>query len=79
MQRRCKYNSITGVAEGVLHVVRIIYFRATDVFSVLWSDPRLYNEKTTITDSFNPCGGGVGYLHRDPASRRRRRKGKSQI
>jgi hypothetical protein len=23
----------------------------------------------------NPCGGGVEYLHRDPASRRRRRKG----
>jgi hypothetical protein len=29
-------------------------------------------------DSY-PCGGGVEYLHRDPASRRRRRKGKSQI
>jgi hypothetical protein len=27
----------------------------------------------------NPCGGGIEYLHRDPASRRRRRKGKSQI
>jgi hypothetical protein len=26
-----------------------------------------------------PCGGGVEYLHRDSASRRRRRKGKSQI
>jgi hypothetical protein len=26
-----------------------------------------------------PCGGGVEYLHRDPASRRRRRKWKSQI
>jgi hypothetical protein len=26
-----------------------------------------------------PCGGRVEYLHRDPASRRRRRKGKSQI
>jgi hypothetical protein len=26
-----------------------------------------------------PCGGGFEYLHRDPASRRRRRKGKSQI
>jgi hypothetical protein len=25
------------------------------------------------------CGGGVEYLHRDPASRRRRWKGKSQI
>jgi hypothetical protein len=26
-----------------------------------------------------PCRGGVEYLHRDPASRRRWRKGKSQI
>jgi hypothetical protein len=28
---------------------------------------------------FELCGGGVEYLHRDPASRRRRRKGKSRI
>jgi hypothetical protein len=27
----------------------------------------------------NPCGGRFEYLHRDPASRRRRRKGKSRI
>jgi hypothetical protein len=27
----------------------------------------------------NPCGGGVEYLHRGPASRRGRRKGKSRI
>jgi hypothetical protein len=27
----------------------------------------------------NPCGGGVEYLHRHPASRRRRRIGKSQF
>jgi hypothetical protein len=27
----------------------------------------------------SPCGGRIEYLHRDPASRRRRRKGKSQI
>jgi hypothetical protein len=26
-----------------------------------------------------PCGGGIEYLHRDPASRRRRQKGKSQM
>jgi hypothetical protein len=31
-----------------------------------------------ITGIYDPCGGGVEYLHRDPASRRRRRKGKSQ-
>jgi hypothetical protein len=29
--------------------------------------------------SEDPCGGGVEYLHRDPASRGRRRKGKSQM
>jgi hypothetical protein len=29
--------------------------------------------------SIPPRGGGVEYLHRDPASRRRRRKGKSRI
>jgi hypothetical protein len=28
---------------------------------------------------FNQCEGGVEYLHRDPASRKRRRNGKSQI
>jgi hypothetical protein len=31
------------------------------------------------TRQWNPCRGGVEYLHRDPASRRRRWKGKSQI
>jgi hypothetical protein len=30
-------------------------------------------------EEYNPCGGGVEYLHRDPESRRRRRKGMSQI
>jgi hypothetical protein len=29
--------------------------------------------------SWYPCGGGFEYLHRDPASRRRRQKGESQI
>jgi hypothetical protein len=52
-----------------------IHCWATDVFSVR-SDPSLYNERPTIIGS---CGGWVEYLHRDPASRRRRRKGKSQI
>jgi hypothetical protein len=35
--------------------------------------------KGTKSVQFDPCGGRVEYLHRDPASRRRRRKGKSQI
>jgi hypothetical protein len=46
----------------------LIYFNAgvrTD--SILQSQ----NKFRTIT----PCGGGVEYLHRNPASRRRRRKG----
>jgi hypothetical protein len=33
----------------------------------------------TLTLRVSPCGGGVEYLHRGPASRRRRRKGKSQM
>jgi hypothetical protein len=32
-----------------------------------------------LTIQFYQCGGWVEYLHRDPASRRRRRKGKSHI
>jgi hypothetical protein len=47
------------------------------VFSVV--RPRLYNEKPTITDSSCPCAGGIEYLHRIPASCRRRRKGKFRI
>jgi hypothetical protein len=45
----------------------------------LRSDPSLYNERRKIIGRHVPCGSGVEYLHRKPASRRRRRKGKSQI
>jgi hypothetical protein len=31
----------------------------------------------TLTENLRLCGGGVEYLHRNPASRRRRRKGNS--
>jgi hypothetical protein len=48
------------------------------VFSV-GSVPRLYHESQRDKSVKYPCGGGVEYLHRNPASRRRRRKGKSQI
>jgi hypothetical protein len=34
---------------------------------------------SSVVVSSLACGGGVEYLHRDPASRKRRRKGKSQI
>jgi hypothetical protein len=53
-----------------------------DVISVRFNS-RLYNYKPTTIDSsvqnLNPCGGAVEHLHRDPASCRRRRKGKSKI
>jgi hypothetical protein len=38
----------------------------------------IITDKVTVVSS-TPCGGGVEYLHRDPASRKRRRKGKSRI
>jgi hypothetical protein len=44
-------------------------------FSML-SVTRLYIDTSPID---NPCGGRVEYLHRDPASGRRRRKEKSQV
>jgi hypothetical protein len=46
-------------------------------FSML-SAPRLYHS-TGLRIQSHPCEGGVEYLHRDPTSLRRRRKGKSQI
>jgi hypothetical protein len=47
------------------------------VFSAV-RPPRLYKQEN-FQLSGNLCGGGVEYLHRVPASRRRRRKGKSRI
>jgi hypothetical protein len=46
------------------------------VFSV-WSLPR--NKRMILSQGWHPCGGGFEQLHRDPVSRRKRRKGKSQI
>jgi hypothetical protein len=34
-----------------------------------------FHIKLEVCYYFNPCGGGVEYLHRDPASRKRRRNG----
>jgi hypothetical protein len=49
------------------------------VFSI-WSLPfRDVITRAAGAMSSNPCGGKVEYLHRDPASRRRRRKEKSQF
>jgi hypothetical protein len=47
------------------------------MFSVL-SVQNGYREEFSSEELVPPCGGGVEYLHRDPASRRRRRKGKSR-
>jgi hypothetical protein len=38
-----------------------------------------HTHSTTSVPRPSPCGGGVEYLHRDLASRRRRRKGESRI
>jgi hypothetical protein len=45
----------------------------------MWSVQKIFNQDSWSNEFSNPCGGGVEYLHRDPASRRRWRKGKSQI
>jgi hypothetical protein len=48
----------------------------------IFGSPRSYKELVQFIrwrGRTFPCGGGIEYLHRDPASRRRRRKGKSQI
>jgi hypothetical protein len=34
-----------------------------------------YSQCAVKVKKRNPCGGGVQYFHRSPASRRRRRKG----
>jgi hypothetical protein len=39
---------------------------------------RWAGSNTSDSGPEDPCGGGVEYLHRDPASRRKRQKGKSQ-
>jgi hypothetical protein len=39
------------LAKGVFYVSSQISIARQRMFSVLWSDPRLYNEKTTIIDS----------------------------
>jgi hypothetical protein len=53
-------------------------FNRGRVFS-MWSAPTYYKHGINLEFSSIPCGGGVEYLHRSPASRRRRRKGKSRI
>jgi hypothetical protein len=40
---------------------------------------KLQEESSVQESSILPCGGRVEYLHRSPANRRRRQKGKSRI
>jgi hypothetical protein len=45
----------------------------------MWLVPKCYKLGQSSSGIDDPCGGGVEYLHRDPASRKRRRKGKFRI
>jgi hypothetical protein len=68
----------TTIKEAMFSIwLAYIHCWATDVFSV--GPPRDYISNPVVNQESAPCGGGVEYLHRDPASRKRRRKGKSQI
>jgi hypothetical protein len=56
-------------------------------YKIVWNDINIFKATNSTVDfswtltfeDKDPCGGGVEYLHRDPASRRRRRKGKPQL
>jgi hypothetical protein len=51
----------------------ILYAQVTNMFHGYMLD---YNSESEENIEAIPFGGGVEYLHRDPASRRMRRKGK---
>jgi hypothetical protein len=44
-----------------------------------WERCCIFGRLNGYVQRWTPCGGGIEYFHRDPTSRRRRRKGKSQI
>jgi hypothetical protein len=80
---RVPNNRKTGVCNPFLSKGSVIKFplqrtptqNSRTVFS-MWSLPRYYKQgslKQRVSDFF-PCGGGVEYIHRSPASRRRRQK-----
>jgi hypothetical protein len=59
---------------------RIVAMENTTVReSLLFQAQTLYLRGRQTQIKQHPCGGGVEYLHRDPASRRRWRKWKSQL
>jgi hypothetical protein len=49
--------------------------QGSDFYTVL----RQLERESSLPDITTPCGGGFDYPHLSPASRRRRRKGKSGI
>jgi hypothetical protein len=63
--------------SGGKHVSAVKDTNATIENAVFYmrSVPGLYEEDQMDREDQVPCGGGVEYLHRSPASRRRRRKG----
>jgi hypothetical protein len=62
-RQRSARNNGNTDGSGVFYIVRS---------EAIWRDRPSWVQ-------LHPCGGRVKYLHRDSASRRRRRKGKSQI
>jgi hypothetical protein len=63
--------------------IRMLTLEYSSYVSSLWVPTSWYvtflYPMVCESTSHCPCGGGVEYLHRDPASRRRRRKGKSRV
>jgi hypothetical protein len=70
------YRGITGLF-GTTQTWTAVLEPLKAVISVRFS--RSYKWRRIFQTEQSPCGGGVEYLHRSPASRRRRRKGKSRI
>jgi hypothetical protein len=71
-QRVIIYNIWPWAPDGTRHQDLLTDWPSVAMWLWLWLDSRYY----TLWDI--PCGGGVEYLHRSPARRRRRRKGKSR-
>jgi hypothetical protein len=69
------------IESGVFSAVRpgscvtMQYGRCKEMFFSVLSVQRLYHEDQRDKTEYSPCGGGVEYFHRNPASRRRRWKG----
>jgi hypothetical protein len=76
--------AINTIIEEVVFLLwfTYIHYWETDIFTDVFSlrPPRDYvNSPVVKYLSVHPCGGGVENTRRDPASRKRRRKGNSQI